>query len=124
VLISCFYWLFRHLLGLAVLRCRSEAANEVELLVLRTSSRCFAGRWSGRVAVQPIGCFWPVGCTNSILLQISTSGVATELMHPTTPQAKIAAHIDLDKLRPRIVNPFDSMGNFRPLEEIVEELLR
>ena len=33
--ISCFYWLFRHLLGLAVLRCRSEAVNEVELLVLR-----------------------------------------------------------------------------------------
>jgi hypothetical protein len=30
----------------------------------------------------------------------------------------------LDKLRPRIVNPFDSMGNFRPLEEIAEELLR
>jgi hypothetical protein len=38
--------------------------------------------------------------------------------------AKIAAHIDLDKLRPRIVNPFDRMGNFRPLEEIVEELLQ
>jgi len=35
VLISCFYWLFRHLLELAVLRCRSDAANEVELLVLR-----------------------------------------------------------------------------------------
>ena len=35
VLISCVYWLFRHLLGLAVLRCRSEAANEVEILVLR-----------------------------------------------------------------------------------------
>ena len=33
--ISCFYWLFRLLLGLAVLRCRSEAANEVEILVLR-----------------------------------------------------------------------------------------
>ena len=33
--IPCFYWLFRHLLGLAVLRCRSEAANEVEILVLR-----------------------------------------------------------------------------------------
>ncbi len=33
--ISCFYWLFRHLLGLAVLRCRSDAANEVEILVLR-----------------------------------------------------------------------------------------
>jgi putative transposase len=33
VLISCFYWLFRH--GLIVLRCRSEAANEVEILVLR-----------------------------------------------------------------------------------------
>jgi len=27
------YWLFRHLLGLAVLRCRAEAANEVEILV-------------------------------------------------------------------------------------------
>jgi hypothetical protein len=24
-----------------------------------------------------------VGCTNSMLLQIRTSGVATELMHPT-----------------------------------------
>jgi len=35
VVISCFYWLFRHLVGLAVLRCRSEAANEVEILVLR-----------------------------------------------------------------------------------------
>jgi putative transposase len=35
VVISCFYWLFRHLLGLVVLRCRSEAANEVEILVLR-----------------------------------------------------------------------------------------
>ena len=35
VLISCSYWLFRHLVGVAVLRCRSEAANEVEILVLR-----------------------------------------------------------------------------------------
>ena len=33
--ISCFYWLFRCIFGLAVLRCRSEAANEVEILVLR-----------------------------------------------------------------------------------------
>jgi putative transposase len=35
VLISCVYWLFRHLLGLVALRCRSDAANEVEILVLR-----------------------------------------------------------------------------------------
>ena len=35
MLISCFYWLFRHLVGLIVLRCRSETANEVEILVLR-----------------------------------------------------------------------------------------
>jgi putative transposase len=35
VTISCFYWLFRHVFGLAVLRCRSDAANEVEILVLR-----------------------------------------------------------------------------------------
>ena len=35
MVISCFYWLFRYLLGLAVLRCRSDAANEVEILVLR-----------------------------------------------------------------------------------------
>jgi putative transposase len=35
VFISCIYWLFRHLLWLAVLRCRSDAANEVEILVLR-----------------------------------------------------------------------------------------
>ena len=33
--ISCFYWLFRHVFGLAVLRCRSDGANEVEILVLR-----------------------------------------------------------------------------------------
>jgi putative transposase len=35
VTISCFYWLLRHLLGLSVLRCRSDAANEIEILVLR-----------------------------------------------------------------------------------------
>jgi putative transposase len=35
MVISCLYWLLRQLLGLAVLRCRSEAANEVEILVLR-----------------------------------------------------------------------------------------
>jgi hypothetical protein len=35
VTISCFYWLLRHLVGFAVLRCRSDAVNEVELLVLR-----------------------------------------------------------------------------------------
>ena len=35
MLISCIYWLFRHLLALVALRCRSEAANEVEILVLR-----------------------------------------------------------------------------------------
>ena len=34
MVISCLYWLLRQLLGLAV-RCRSEAANEVEILVLR-----------------------------------------------------------------------------------------
>jgi putative transposase len=35
VVISCFYWLFRHLFGFLVVRCRSDAANEVEILVLR-----------------------------------------------------------------------------------------
>ncbi len=35
MVISCFYWLFRHLLGCLVVRCRSDAANEVEILVLR-----------------------------------------------------------------------------------------
>ncbi len=35
MLFSCIYWLFRHLLALVALRCRSEAANEVEILVLR-----------------------------------------------------------------------------------------
>ena len=35
MVISCLYWLCRHLFGLVVLRCRSEAANEVEILVLR-----------------------------------------------------------------------------------------
>ena len=34
MVVSCLYWLFRHLVGLIVLRCRSEAANEVEILVL------------------------------------------------------------------------------------------
>jgi putative transposase len=34
-MISGFYWLFRHLFGLSLLRCRSDAANEIELLVLR-----------------------------------------------------------------------------------------
>jgi hypothetical protein len=32
MVIFCLYWLFRHVFGLIVLRCRSEAANEVEIL--------------------------------------------------------------------------------------------
>jgi hypothetical protein len=39
VTISCIYWLFRHVFGLAVLRCRSDGANEVEILVLRHERR-------------------------------------------------------------------------------------
>ena len=35
MLISCVYWLFRQAVALVVLRCKSEAANEVEILVLR-----------------------------------------------------------------------------------------
>jgi hypothetical protein len=35
VFVSCVYWLFRHLLGLVVLGCRSDEANKVEILVLR-----------------------------------------------------------------------------------------
>ena len=35
MVIFSLYWLFRHVFGLIVLRCRSEAANEVEILVLR-----------------------------------------------------------------------------------------
>lgn len=38
--------------------------------------------------------------------------------------AKIARHIDLDKLRPRIVNPFDENGNFRPIDAVVASVLR
>jgi hypothetical protein len=44
----------------------------------------------------------PVGCTNSILLQIRTSGVATELMHPTgarTPCSGAAAPPGLMRVR-------------------------
>jgi hypothetical protein len=37
---------------------------------------------------------------------------------------RIAEYIDLETLRPRIVNSFDSRGEFRPLEEIAAELLR
>ena len=40
MVISCLYWLLRRLLGLAVLRCRAEAANEVEILVLRHEFIC------------------------------------------------------------------------------------
>jgi hypothetical protein len=36
---------------------------------------------------------------------------------------KIAAHVDLNALRPRIVNPFDEHGNFRPVERVVADVL-
>jgi hypothetical protein len=37
--------------------------------------------------------------------------------------AKIEQHIDLISLQPRIVNPFDGRGRFRPKREIAAELL-
>jgi hypothetical protein len=53
MVISCLYWLFRHLLELIELRWRSEAANEVEILVLRhelagaSSAGWTAELWAG-----------------------------------------------------------------------------
>ena len=52
MVISCLYWLFRQLLGLIVLRCRSEAANEVEILVLRHELAVLR-RQVGRPNCQP-----------------------------------------------------------------------
>src|SRR5438093_2637140 len=52
MVISCLYWLFRHLLGLIVLRCRSEAANEIEILVLRHELAVLR-RQLGRPNCQP-----------------------------------------------------------------------
>ncbi len=35
---------------------------------------------------------------------------------------RIARHIDLDRLQPRLLNSFDDRGEFRPLAEIAAEL--
>jgi transposase len=53
MLISCLYWLFRHLVGLIVLRCRSEAAKEVEILVLRHELAVLR-RQVGRPSFRPV----------------------------------------------------------------------
>jgi putative transposase len=50
--ISCFYWLFRCIFGLAVSRCRSEAANEVEILVLHRELAVLP-RQVGRPSCRP-----------------------------------------------------------------------
>ena len=50
VVLSCLYWLFRHLLGLIVLRCRSEAAKRSRSLSCGTSWRCCGGRSDVRTA--------------------------------------------------------------------------
>jgi gluconate kinase len=38
--------------------------------------------------------------------------------------AKIDRFLDLDKLKPRIINPFDDNGNFRDLEVLAAEIAR
>ena len=82
--ISCFYWLFRHLLDLAVSRCRSDAVNEVEILVLRHELAVLRRqvarpncRPADRVFLTALGRMLPrdrwgsmfvrVGCVNSVL---------------------------------------------------------
>jgi hypothetical protein len=37
--------------------------------------------------------------------------------------AAIAQHIDLDQLQPRLLNPFENAGRFRPIAEVAAELL-
>jgi hypothetical protein len=41
-----------------------------------------------------------------------------------TQMRAIAEHVDLDQMRPRIVDPFDEHGEFRPPEEVAAEILR
>ena len=47
--------------------------------------------------------------------------VAEELLD--IQMEKIARHIDLAALKPRIVNPFDRDGHFRPLETVAAEVV-
>jgi len=138
VLISCFYWLFRDLLGLIVLRCRSEAANEVEILVLRhelagaapaggTSERC---RPADRMFLAALVQALPRERWGSVFVRPETirrwhrSLLARRWTYPHRPPGRPATDADLRALIVRLARENPGWGYRRMQGELARLSIR
>ena len=123
VTISCFYWLFRHLLGLALLRCRSDAANEVEILVLRHELAVLRRQVArpschpaDRMFLAPLARILPRDRRDSLFVQPETirrwhrALVARRWTYPHRPPGRPATSADLRVLIARLARENPGWG--------------
>jgi len=126
VIISCVYWLFRHVLALIVLHCRSDAENEVEILLLRHELAVLRRQVSGprcrpadRVFLAALARMLPGDRWGSVFVRPETirrwhrSLLARRWTYPHRPPGRPATDTNVRALVVRLARENPSWGYLR-----------
>jgi len=123
VFISWVYWLFRHVLGLVVLRGRSDSENEVEILLLRHELAVLRRqvgrpccRLADRIFLAGLARMLPRDRWGSVFVRPETirrwhrSLVARRWTYPYRPPGRPATHLSVRALVVRLARENPSWG--------------